>query len=179
MSDTNRAEKAERADDERGNPVPYKFGYDPGAGDDWSSEDYMGHLYVPVVAPLREGCRNTIIRCAVEEVLRRRGHGSGGSGYRLLYDLVGWMSAEEVFDILAVLDDYDPESNFATPERTALYRALPANILGDSLLAELAGDALLCMGVGEDPAWAEHFLEDEGEWTEFRVSLRVALQVLP
>lgn len=179
MSKTDRAERAERVEDERGNRVPYP-GWDPGAGDDWEAADFVAGVYLPELPPHRDAERNELVRRALQEVLYARGHEAllvmvDARVAAPVYDV-----AAEVFDVLVALNDYDPEDMFATPERDALFASLSPEVLGDELLAEFAGDAHFCMGMGEPIEESAAFLlgarEGEGEWDEFRVSFRVAMQ---
>ena len=169
MSDTRRAEKAERTEDERGNPVPWLEVYpiDDSRWEDEDPDEFIGSVYVPKVAPEDERQRNNLVRWGFEEALRRR-------GFAQLAELAAWMNDDETFDLFAVLSPgYDPADSFATPERDDLFHNLPRECFNDPILTELAHDAFFAMGCGDPDAL--RFLEDEGEWVEFRVSLRVAL----
>lgn len=178
MSKTKRAERNEATEDQRGNPTPAGKSIE---GLAWSAElaaereDQICDLYCPKDLPLDMpgmpwgSYRNWLIKCVVSEVLMRRGHDS-------FPHLDRYMSNGDFFDLLVVLNDYSPCDVFATTERDDLFYALPLSLLEDELVAELAGDAMLCMDMGESPEDTHHFLVDEDEWTEFRVSVRVALE---
>lgn len=183
MSDTKRADRAERADDMRGNREPL-FGAadDPGAGDDWSPGDFVAGEYLPELPPSRDRERNAVVIRALSIVLYERGHMTLHALVRSTVDAPAYDVDDEIFDLLVVLSgDYTPRDVFATAERNALLESLPREALDDARLAEFCDDAMMCMGTGEPIEEATYFLlgerEGEGEWDEMRVSFRVAVEL--
>jgi hypothetical protein len=184
MSRTTRPDPTDPTEDSRGNVAPDRAWYERDDATDYLDRDdpahaaWWAHAGVPLVAPRDPSRRAHVIRRALASATRHR-------GYTLLASLVDWTDDDELFSVLVVLmSDYELNSFYADDERNALFAALPKAVLEDAVLHELADDAMLCMPTGEDEALERYQLDDPscigardglGEWTEFRVSLRVAL----